>query len=77
MLEAIASGKPIVTHLWLESCYQTCCLIDEKAYILRDSKKERELGFNMPDTLVHASQHPILQVITELNFSTACFSMRA
>ncbi|CAM8918288.1 unnamed protein product [Rhodiola kirilowii] len=61
MLEAIALGKPVVTHLWLESCNQTSCLIDEKAYILRDAKKEKELGFSMPDTLFRASQHPLLQ----------------
>uniref|UniRef100_A0A7N1A3W4 BRCT domain-containing protein n=1 Tax=Kalanchoe fedtschenkoi TaxID=63787 RepID=A0A7N1A3W4_KALFE len=61
MLEAMALGKPVVTHLWLESCNQTSCLIDEKAYILRDAKKERELGFSMPDSLVRASQKPLLQ----------------
>jgi len=33
MLEAIASGKLVVTHLWLESCGQASCFIDEKNYI--------------------------------------------
>ncbi|GFP93406.1 mediator of DNA damage checkpoint protein 1 [Phtheirospermum japonicum] len=61
MLEAIASGKPVVTRLWLESCGQASCLIDEKNYILRDSRKEKEFGFCLPDSLSRACQHPILQ----------------
>lgn len=63
MLEAIALGKPIVTHLWLESCGEASCFIDERSYILRDSKKEREFGFSMPVSLARASQHPLLQVL--------------
>lgn len=61
MLEAIAYGKPVVTHLWLESCVQARCFIDEKGYILRDAKKEKELGFSMPVSLARACQHPLLQ----------------
>ncbi|KAF5774139.1 putative BRCT domain-containing protein [Helianthus annuus] len=61
MLEAIALGKPIVTHLWLESCGQACCHIDEKKFILRDAKKEKELGFSIPSSLARASQHPLLK----------------
>ncbi|KAL5983949.1 hypothetical protein ACLOJK_018049 [Asimina triloba] len=61
MLEAMALGKPVVTHLWLESCGQASCLIDEKNYILRDMKKEKEIGFNMPASLVRASHTPLLQ----------------
>ncbi|TMW90966.1 hypothetical protein EJD97_014985 [Solanum chilense] len=61
MLEAIAAGKPVVTHLWLESCGQASCLIDEKNYILRDARKEKEFGFSMPVSLARACQHPILQ----------------
>lgn len=61
MLEAIAVGKPVVTHLWLESCGQASCLIDEKNYILRDARKEKEFGFSMPISLARACQHPILQ----------------
>lgn len=61
MLEAIAAGKPVVTHLWLESCGQASCLIDEKNYILRDARKEKEFGFSMPISLARACQHPILQ----------------
>ncbi|KAL0323521.1 UNVERIFIED_CONTAM: hypothetical protein Sangu_1971400 [Sesamum angustifolium] len=61
MLEAIAYGKPVVTHLWLESCGQASCLIDEKSYILRDAKKEREFGFSLPVSLSRACQHPLLQ----------------
>ncbi|XP_040995302.1 uncharacterized protein LOC121241550 isoform X1 [Juglans microcarpa x Juglans regia] len=61
ILEAIASGKPVVTHLWLESCGQASCFIDEKNYILRDAKKEREFGFCMPVSLARASQHPLLE----------------
>ncbi|KAI9128918.1 hypothetical protein K1719_000401 [Acacia pycnantha] len=60
MLEAIASGKPVVTHLWIESCGQTNCLIDEKNYILRDAKKEKEFGFSMPVSLARATRHPLL-----------------
>ncbi|KAF3971967.1 hypothetical protein CMV_004484 [Castanea mollissima] len=61
MLEAIALGKPVVTHLWLESCGQASCFIDEKNYILRDTKKEKEIGFSMPVSLTRASQHPLLK----------------
>ncbi|KAE8076887.1 hypothetical protein FH972_015509 [Carpinus fangiana] len=61
MLEAIASGKPVVTHLWLESCGQASCFIDEKNYVLRDAKKEKEFGFSMPVSLARASQHSLLK----------------
>ncbi|KAF5187475.1 Mediator of dna damage checkpoint protein [Thalictrum thalictroides] len=61
MLEAIACGKPVVTHLWLESCGQASCFIDEKNYILRDFKKEKEIKFSMPVSLARASQTPLLE----------------
>ncbi|KAG1326322.1 mediator of DNA damage checkpoint protein 1 [Cocos nucifera] len=61
MLEAIASGTPVVTYLWLESCGQASCFIDEKNYILRDAMKEKEIGFSMPVSLAHACQSPLLQ----------------
>ncbi|KAK9065584.1 hypothetical protein SSX86_014985 [Deinandra increscens subsp. villosa] len=61
MLEAIALGKPIVTHLWLESCGQACCYIDEKNFILRDAKKEKEFGFSIPSSLARASRNPLLK----------------
>ncbi|CAI9761440.1 unnamed protein product [Fraxinus pennsylvanica] len=61
MLEAIALGKPVVTHLWLESCGQVGCFIDEKSYILRDDKKEKKIGFSMPVSLTRACQHPLLE----------------
>lgn len=60
MLEAIASGKPVVTHLWLESCGQANCFLDERNYILRDAKKEKQFGFSMPVSLARACQHPLL-----------------
>ncbi|KAK4418199.1 hypothetical protein Salat_2232600 [Sesamum alatum] len=61
MLEAIALGKPVVTHLWLESCDQAGYVIDEKSYILRDEKKEKEIGFSMPLSLTRASRRPLLK----------------
>ncbi|OVA12554.1 BRCT domain [Macleaya cordata] len=61
MLEAIALGKPVVTHLWLESCGQASCFIDEKNYIMRDPKKEKEIGFSMPVSLARARECPLLQ----------------
>ncbi|PIN26064.1 hypothetical protein CDL12_01200 [Handroanthus impetiginosus] len=61
MLEAIALGKSVVTHLWLDSCEQAGYVIDEKSYILRDEKKEKEIGFNMAVSLTRASQHPLLE----------------
>ncbi|KAJ6848609.1 uncharacterized protein M6B38_275330 [Iris pallida] len=61
MLEAMSMGKPVVTHMWLESCGQTSCFIDEKNYILRDAKKEKEIGFSMPVSLARACQSPLLQ----------------
>lgn len=62
MLEIMALGKLVVTHLWLESCGQASCFIDEKNYILRDVKKEKEIGFNMPVSLARARQKPLLKV---------------
>ncbi|KZV14940.1 hypothetical protein F511_36227 [Dorcoceras hygrometricum] len=61
MLEAIACGKPVVTHLWLESCGQASCFVNEKNYILRDARREKEFGFSMPVSLSRASQHSLLQ----------------
>ncbi|KAI3449554.1 hypothetical protein Pfo_006219 [Paulownia fortunei] len=61
MLESIAFGKPVVTHLWLENCEQAGYVIEEKSYILRDEKKEKEIGFKMPVSLTRASQHPLLK----------------
>ncbi|CAH8361077.1 unnamed protein product [Eruca vesicaria subsp. sativa] len=60
MLEAIALGKPVVTPLWLESCGQTRCLLDEKNYILRDSKTEKD-GFCLLTSLARAKQRPLLK----------------
>lgn len=68
MLEAISLGKHVVTHLWLESCEQAGYNVDEKSYILRDEKKEKEFGFNMPVTLMRASKHPLLKVMHQLHF---------
>ncbi|KAL6217308.1 hypothetical protein ACLB2K_010525 [Fragaria x ananassa] len=61
MLEFIALGKPVVTHLWLESCGEANCLISEKSYILRDAKKEKEIGFNMLVSLDSAKRCPLLK----------------
>ncbi|XP_050947807.1 uncharacterized protein LOC103497890 isoform X2 [Cucumis melo] len=61
MLEAIALGKLVVTHLWIDSCGQASCFIDEKSHILRDTKKEKELGFSMPGSLACARQRPLLE----------------
>lgn len=61
MLEAIALGKLVVTHLWIESCGQANCFIDEKNHILRDAKKEKEFGFSMPGSLACARQRPLLE----------------
>ncbi|KAL6607848.1 hypothetical protein ACP70R_040911 [Stipagrostis hirtigluma subsp. patula] len=60
MLEAITLGKPVVTSAWLENCGQAGCCIDERKYILRDAKKEKELGFSMPMSLASACKHPLL-----------------
>lgn len=58
----MALGKPVVTHLWLESCGQAGCYIDEKNYILRDFKAEKDAGFVMPVSLARAFRSPLLQV---------------
>lgn len=68
MLEIMALGKLVVTHLWLENCGQAHCFIDEKNYILRDVKKEKEMGFNMPASLARAKQQPLLKVNINLCF---------
>jgi hypothetical protein len=62
MLEAIAMGIPVVTPSWLECCDEARCFIDEKKYIMRDIKKEKELGFSMPVSLSQASKKPLLEV---------------
>ncbi|XP_050364509.1 LOW QUALITY PROTEIN: uncharacterized protein LOC126783143 [Argentina anserina] len=61
MLEFIALGKPVVTHLWLESCGEANCLISEKSYILRDAKKEKKIGFSMLVSLDCANRCPLLK----------------
>ncbi|KAL1085917.1 hypothetical protein V6Z11_D08G081600 [Gossypium hirsutum] len=61
MLEAIALGKSVVTNLWLDSCGQASCLLDERNYILRDSKREKEIGFNMAVSLARARRYPLLK----------------
>ncbi|KAG8079034.1 hypothetical protein GUJ93_ZPchr0007g4244 [Zizania palustris] len=61
MLEAIAMGIPVVTPAWLECCREASCFIDEKRYILRDIKKEKELGFSMPLSLSRAFKNPLLE----------------
>ncbi|KAL3686118.1 hypothetical protein R1sor_004140 [Riccia sorocarpa] len=63
MLEAMAAGKPVVTPAWLESCLHAKCYVDEHPYILRDAKKESEMGFSMVETLVEAQKRPLLQGI--------------
>ncbi|MBA0553642.1 hypothetical protein Golob_012806 [Gossypium lobatum] len=63
MLEAIALGKSVVTNLWLDSCGQASCLLDERNYILRDSKREKEIGFNMAVSLARARRYPLLKVV--------------
>lgn len=66
MLEAIARGKHVVTHSWLENCEQAGYVIDEMRYILRDDRKEKEIGFSMPVSLTSARQRPLLKVIGAL-----------
>ncbi|CAM8897085.1 unnamed protein product [Rhodiola kirilowii] len=61
MLEAIALGIPIVTELWLENCAQAGCLVDEKNYILKDARKEKEIGFSLSASLAKAARHPLLK----------------
>lgn len=71
MLEAIASGKPVVTTQWLESIDQVNIYVDEDLYILRDSKKEKEFGFNMGVSLARARQNPLLKVSHHLLVSVS------
>ncbi|XP_047944505.1 PAX-interacting protein 1 isoform X2 [Salvia hispanica] len=66
MLEATSLGKHVVTHLRLESCEQAGYNVDEKSYILRDEKKEKEFGFNMHVTLMRGSKHPLLKVVQSI-----------
>lgn len=76
MLEAIALGKPVVTHLWLESCRQSHSHIHEKNFILRDFKKETELGFNLPSSLTRARKHPLFKVITTYYYTFILFLIK-
>lgn len=66
MLEAIAMGIPVVSPSWLECCGEARCFIDEKKYIMRDAKKEKELGFSMPASLSQACKKPLLEGIRVL-----------
>lgn len=75
MLEAMALGKPVVIPMWLESCGQASCFIDDKNYILRDAKKEKEIGFSMPVSLAQACQNPLLQVFTVLANDTSVLNL--
>lgn len=61
MLEAIAMGIPVVTPSWLQCCDEARCFIDEKKYIMRDTKKEKELHFSMPVSLSRACESPLLE----------------
>lgn len=61
MLEAIAMGIPVVTPSWLECCGEARCFIDEKKYIMRDTKKEKELCFSMPVSLSRACKKQLLE----------------
>jgi mediator of DNA damage checkpoint protein 1 len=63
MLQAITMGKPVVTSMWLENCAQAGCFIDERKYIMRDEKKEKEIGFSMLISLASACKHPLLLVL--------------
>lgn len=62
MLEAVTRGKLIVTSMWLESCGAAGCFVNDNKYILRDAKKEKEMGFSMPKSLASACKHPLLLV---------------
>ena len=46
-------------------------IIDEDLYILRDSKKEKEFGFNMGVSLARARQNPLLKVSHNLLVSVS------
>ena len=58
----MASGKVVATPQWLESCSQAHYFVDEKNFILRDEKKEKELGFSMHSSLAAARRKPLLKV---------------
>jgi len=49
MLEAMAMGKPVVTHLWLDSCARASCFIDEKNLLTETHKEGKR------DWIQHAS----------------------
>ncbi|KAF3324632.1 PAX-interacting protein 1 [Carex littledalei] len=61
LLEAMARGKPIVTPSWLERCNLSSQFVDEKNFILRDAKKEKEIRFSMPNSLATACHSPLLK----------------
>jgi hypothetical protein len=62
MLEAMASAKPVVDIGWLQACSEANGFVPEAEFILRDAKKEEELGFSMVFTLHEALRKPLLQV---------------
>ena len=55
-------GRTVVTHLWLENSGQASYFIDENKYILEDSKKKKEIGFDMFASLASAQKMLLLQV---------------
>ncbi|KAJ3693981.1 hypothetical protein LUZ60_009461 [Juncus effusus] len=61
MLEAIAMGKYVVIPAWLERCNLSNQYVDEKSFVLRDLKKEKEIGFCMTSSIAVASDSPLLK----------------
>lgn len=41
--------------------------MDDNNYVLRDAKKEREIGFSLPVSLANARKAPLLKVILHVS----------
>ncbi|KAJ4776058.1 PAX-interacting protein 1 [Rhynchospora pubera] len=61
MLEAIAMGRHVVRSDWINSCAKAGCFVSEEKFVLRDLKKEREIGFSMPKSIQQAKRFPLLE----------------
>jgi hypothetical protein len=63
IFKAVASGKDIVSPLWISTCFNRLKLLDTDDFILRDTNGEKNLGCNLRHTLLESRLHPIFENI--------------
>uniref|UniRef100_A0AC34GYA2 BRCT domain-containing protein n=1 Tax=Panagrolaimus sp. ES5 TaxID=591445 RepID=A0AC34GYA2_9BILA len=63
IFKAVASGKGIISPLWIATCFNRLKLVDSDDFVLRDINAEKILGCNLRHTLVEARLQPIFENI--------------